>query len=89
MAINVRTILILGLLAGVSVPAGAQSANRTTPNVPAQPAKGGVVATETKNAPHCCMHGQSKAAGHVKGAHQSGAEHQAPQTPAPNACSKC
>jgi len=89
MTINTRTVLILGLLAGASVPAAAQSANRTTPNVPTTPAKVGVLAPKTESVPRCCMHHDSKPAGHVNGQHQNGTEHQTPQTPAPNACSKC
>jgi hypothetical protein len=48
-----------------------------------------VLAPKTESVPRCCMHHDSKAAGHVNGQHQNGTEHQTPQTPAPNACSKC
>lgn len=82
MTINLRTVLIVGLLTGAAVPAGAQSANRTTSNVPTKPAKVGVLATETETVRHCRVHCQSQAAAawHVNGQHQSVAEREARQT---------
>ena len=80
MTTTFRTLLIAGLLVSAAAPAGAQSANRTPPNVPPPPAKVGTLAPESDAVRRCRVHCQMEgASANVTSPHPSVAERQARQ----------
>jgi hypothetical protein len=74
--------VLLGLLTAAAGPVAAQSANRTPPNVPITPAKGGALATETEAGRRCRVHCEALAASfwHVSSPRPSVAERAARQS---------